>query len=313
MDYDSPWKEILDVYFLMFPLMLFKKVYNEIDWDRRYEMLDKELQQIIPQAVAGRLFVDKLVRVWLKDGTEEWILIHVEVQTGREMGFGKRMSDYNYRIEQKYNHEEVSLVVLADDDVGWRENKHRWNRLGCSRTFVFPIAKLLDFARPKREAKLEKDANPFARFVLAHLKTRQTRNDPEDRFDWKLRIVQGLYDQKFSEEDVRKLFFFIDWLMELPTEMVHAFREKIESFQTEKKMPYIPQTVRLLLEEGREEGKREEALLHQRTVLELKFGNDGLQLAEELTLEQDLMRLRRLCTAAVKAEMLDQLQRIWNE
>ena len=114
MDYDSPWKEILDLYFPMFLALLFKKVYDEIDWERGYEMLDKELQQIIPQGATGRLVVDKLVGVWLKDGTEEWILIHVEVQTGRETGFGKRVSDYNYRIEQKYTHEVVFRHVQCD-------------------------------------------------------------------------------------------------------------------------------------------------------------------------------------------------------
>ena len=45
----------------------------------------------------------------------------MEIQTGRETGFGKLVSDYNYRIEQKYHHEVVSLVVRADDDAGWRE------------------------------------------------------------------------------------------------------------------------------------------------------------------------------------------------
>ena len=74
-------------------------------------------------------------------------------------------------------------------------------------------------------------------------------------------------------------------------------------------MPYITQTERFWLEKG----KREESLLGLRTVLEIKFGAEGLQLAEELNLEKDLMRLRRLYTTAVKAETLDQLQRIWKE
>lgn len=312
MDYDSPWKEILDVYFSKFLALLFRKVYDEIDWDRGYDMLDEELQQIIPKG-AGRLYVDKLVRVWLKDGTEEWILIHVEVQTGRETGFGKRVSDYNYRIEQKHQHEVVSLVVLADDEEGWRENKYIWKRLGYSRSFVFPIAKLLRYASPEGEAELEQNANPFARFILAHLKTRQTRNNPEDRFAWKLRIVQGLYDQKFPEEDVRKLFRFIDWLMELPPEMAPEFRNQIEIFQEGNKMPYITQTERLWLEEGRAEGKREEVLQNLRTILELKFGNDGLHLADELTQEKDLANLRSRFAAAVKAETVEQLRKLGTE
>ena len=45
---------------------------TEIDWERGYNFLDKELQQ---------RFVDKFVQVWLKDVTEQWVLIHLEVQS----------------------------------------------------------------------------------------------------------------------------------------------------------------------------------------------------------------------------------------
>lgn len=54
-------------------------IHNDIDWSHGYELLNKELQQIVPRASRGRRYVDLLVKVWRKDGTDAWVLIHVEV------------------------------------------------------------------------------------------------------------------------------------------------------------------------------------------------------------------------------------------
>ena len=54
-------------------------------------MLDKELQPIVRQAKLGRRSVDKLVKVWLRDGEERWLRIHVEVQAWKGGDFPKRM------------------------------------------------------------------------------------------------------------------------------------------------------------------------------------------------------------------------------
>jgi hypothetical protein len=73
---------------------------------------------------------------------------------------------------------------------------------------------LLDYA-PKYE-QLEADPNPFAVVVLAHLKALETRRSPDDLRAWKVRLVRGLYRRGMDPEDVRQLFRFIDWVMELP-------------------------------------------------------------------------------------------------
>jgi hypothetical protein len=66
-DFDSPWKEALDLYFKAFMAFFFPLAHADIDWKRGYEMLDKELQKIVPQAEQGRRLVDKLVKVWELD------------------------------------------------------------------------------------------------------------------------------------------------------------------------------------------------------------------------------------------------------
>jgi hypothetical protein len=70
-DYDSPWKEALDLYFEAFVALCFPVMHSEIDWRRPYVALDKELQKITPDAEQGRRFVDKLVQVWRTNGQEE--------------------------------------------------------------------------------------------------------------------------------------------------------------------------------------------------------------------------------------------------
>ena len=102
-DYDSPWKEALDLFFEAFLQLFFPQTHADIDWGRPCESLDKELQQIAPEAVIGRRYVDKLVKVWLKNGEEQWVLIHVDVQMADEADFPRRMYVYNCRIFVLYN------------------------------------------------------------------------------------------------------------------------------------------------------------------------------------------------------------------
>ena len=69
-DFDTPWKDILDTYFQDFMAFFFPKAYNDIVWSKKYESLDKELQKAVRDASLGKRLVDKLVKVWRKDGKE---------------------------------------------------------------------------------------------------------------------------------------------------------------------------------------------------------------------------------------------------
>ena len=86
---------------------------------------------------------------------------------------------YNNRIYDHYQRDVVSLAVLADDDPTWQPRIHRRSLWDCTSTLNFRPAKLLNFAG--READLEASDNPFAKIVLAHLKTIQTRKTPGER------------------------------------------------------------------------------------------------------------------------------------
>ena len=90
------------------------------DADKGYEFLDKELHQVAKDAALGRRYGDKLVRVYRKNGQEEWALVHVEVQGQKKDNFTKRMYTYNYRIFDLFDRKVASVAILADDNFQWR-------------------------------------------------------------------------------------------------------------------------------------------------------------------------------------------------
>jgi hypothetical protein len=300
-DYDSPWKEALDRYFEPFLAFLFPQAHADIDWRRRYEMLDKELQQIVRAAEQGRRVVDKLVKVWLKNGEERWLLIHVEVQSSREGGFAKRMHVYNYRIFDRYDREVISLAVLADDDPDWRPSRYGYGRWGFRTSTEFPVVKLLDYA-PHWQV-LEADPNPFATVVLAHLKALETRRAPADRRAWKVRLVKGLYERGMGAEDVRQLFRFIDWIIDLPQGLDNLFWEEISQYQEVKRMPFITTPERIGLEKGYFKGIE--------VALRLKFGDEGLALLSEIRELHGHELLEAVLEAIPAASSPDEVRRVW--
>jgi hypothetical protein len=276
-DFDSPWKEAIEIYLRGFVAFFYPIIHNDIDWQRGYEFLDKELQKSRPRSATGRRYVDKLVKVYRTNGRPLWILIHIEVQTQRESGFLRRMYRYNTRIEDHFDHTAISLIVQADDDPSWRPSRYEKSLWGWSSRMTFPTAKLLDYVG--REAELEADKNPFAKIVLAHLKALETRRDPATRRQWKFRLVRGLYEQGFDAEEVRQLFRLIDWLMELPPRLEEMFWNEIKTYEEEQKMPFITTPERI--------GIKKYVLPVMERLLEARFGEEGKKLMPEIAALND--------------------------
>jgi hypothetical protein len=80
-EYDSPWKESISLYFREFLNFFYPQIEADINWERGFEFLDTELQQIKRETETGRRDADKLVKVWRRSGEEQWVLVHIEVQS----------------------------------------------------------------------------------------------------------------------------------------------------------------------------------------------------------------------------------------
>ena len=316
-DYDSPWKEALDGYLPSFIALFFPVMHAEIDWSRGYETLDKELQQITPDADDGRRCVDKLVQVWRQSGEAEWVLIHIEVHGQEGSAFAHRMFVYNCRLVERYNKAVVSIAVLADERPTWQPGVFRRELWGCSTEFRFPIVKLV--AHAARAEELEASDNPFAWYVLAHLKALETKWDDESRYRWKLRLVRNLFERGLTADEIRRLFRLIDWVLMLPEVLAQQFQDDLRVIEEKEKMPYVTSIERLGIEKGREEG-REEGIergiktglrIGIQAVLEARFGEAGRSLAPEIDTVDDRALLEKILDRSKNVAALEELRECW--
>jgi hypothetical protein len=252
--FDSPWKDILDAYLPQFIEFFFPELYPLIDWSKGYDMLDKELQAIINNKKMGKRFVDKLVRVTLRDGNKKWLLIHIEVQAGRETHFEKRLFVYYYRLVDRYDLPIMTLVVLADDNPSWRPHSYQ-ETVGNKEVlrFNFETVKLLDYK--EQIERLEQSDNPFGLVVAAHLGALSTQNDPQARLIFKLSLAKKLFKRGFDKDQVVKLYKFIDWVLALPEELEIRYNESIQQLVEEKSiMTYVTSGERIATKRGFEQG-----------------------------------------------------------
>lgn len=303
-DYDNPWKEALSIYFESFMAFFFPEIDRNIDWERGYEFLDTEFQQVARDAEIGSREADKLVKVWRQDGQETWVLIHVEVQSQAQSVFAERMYVYNYRIFDMYRRKVVSLAVLADDEESWRPSQYNYEIWGCRVLLQFPVAKLLDY----QLSKLEQSTNPFAVIVAAHRTTQQTVQNPEGRYQGKLRIAKSLYQRGYSRQDILELFRLIDWMMTLPDSFQIGFKQQVRRFEEESTMPYVTSIERLARKEGIEEGILQNSRETLLEVLQVRFEDVPRELIETINQIESVSVLKTLHRQGITIASVEEFQ-----
>ena len=73
---DELWKKIIEDLFEDLKTYFMPDLYNDIDFTRGYDFLDNELSTPFPDAEETKRFPDWLVKVFLKNGEEQWALVH---------------------------------------------------------------------------------------------------------------------------------------------------------------------------------------------------------------------------------------------
>ena len=314
MEQDSPWKEAVEDLFKEFLAFFFPEVHCDIDFAKGYQFLDTELQKIMREAETGKRIVDKLVSVCLKDGTEKWLLIHIEIQGYEDPQFPERMYVYNYRIFDHLRKDVASLAVLTDPNPNFRPNEYRREFWHFCLVCKFPIVKLIDYWKEWDE--LEKNPNPFAIVVRAFLKTTELLgyepdNEPE-LYTWKRHFIQELFSKGLERETVWKVLEFIDWIMVLSRELESEIEIITRTLAEGIGMPHITSFERLGIEKGIE---RSLPLLHQTIamVLRTKFGDSGKRLIPRAYEVQDLDALKKLVEGLEHARDVAEVEKSFDE
>jgi hypothetical protein len=83
--------------------------------------------------------VDKLVKVYLKDGQEKWILVNIEVQGYRDPHFEERMFTYYYRIKDRYQHNITAWAIFTDNNVRYHPKGSKLGLLKFTKVVDYQI------------------------------------------------------------------------------------------------------------------------------------------------------------------------------
>src|SRR5690606_18516861 len=120
---DPLWKSILEQTFSHFLKFIFPDAESVIDLSKPFDYLDKEFESLFPPAPNGKgvRYVDKLVKVFLKNGGAQFVLCHAEVQSGKDEGdLAERVVRYFYKVSARHKVPVAALAVLADGDWKYR-------------------------------------------------------------------------------------------------------------------------------------------------------------------------------------------------
>jgi hypothetical protein len=307
-DYDSPWKEGMELYFKELMQFFFPGIAREIAWDKGYQFLDKELQQVVRDAEIGRKHADKLVRVWSLQDEPFHVMIHIEVQSDKDRDFPRRMYIYNYRIFDKSYRPVTSLAILADEVSSWRPDAYTSEQWGCKINFEFPMVKLIDHA--DKIGDLLDQTNPFAIITAAHLKTKATKDNPQERYTWKWTITRALYEKGFSSKDILALYRLVDWLMMLPDDLTEQFTQNLIAYEEENKMPYVTSAERIGIEKGRDEGMLFNAREMLLEALDEKFSNDTpADIKQQIQALNNKIMLKKLLRSTFRSKDIEDFRK----
>ncbi len=241
-DFDNPWKQILDLYFRDFIAYCWPAKYREINWNKKPQALDKELVKITKNAVVTNRHVDKLFKVYRRNGKEAFVLLHLEVESTKGSKFGQRMLEYRTRLRNVYNQPIASLAILIDKHEKWRPMTYKEEFWDSSLEVKFNTIKLIDYKSKIEDLKISN--NRFAPVILAQLAAMQTQG-PEAKLIGKIALTRSLYDHGWTKNDIMNLYRFIDWVMTLTPHFELQYHKALEEIEEELKVEYITTAERI--------------------------------------------------------------------
>ena len=211
-----------------------------------------------------RRFADKLVKVYHRDGEEEWVLLHVEIQgdTAKRDEFSARMFRYFYRILDRFGRPVSAVAIYTGRNGQKMLDRFEYAYRSTNLVYKYHAVSILDFS----DAELEASSNPFAMVVMAAKTALLEGKVPEwELLEKKVALARSLLRRGYSARKVKAIFVFLsNCVCFKDREMNRIFRERIQSKDNNKAMgidEYLKQEaieIGLRLRRGRREARHEE-------------------------------------------------------
>ena len=252
---DMAWKQILAEYLKDFIEFFWPEAHVDIDWDQPYTPLEQEFNKIASNDQIGNKYVDKLFKVFLKNGQEQWCLLHLEIQHSKDLNFAKRMLIYFSRIFNQYGQRVASFALLADHDKSWRPEQFHDSIWGSTITRAFKTVKIIDYQG--QEPELTKSNNPFALVVMAQLAALTTTPNQESRLISKTELIKFLFKHGWSNSQIKSLYVFLDAVLVLNEKLEVEYLNIVKQLEEANNMHITTTAERHGFKAGKQEGEAE--------------------------------------------------------
>ena len=247
-NFDGIWKEFIREYWPSILHDVIPDLYEAADIGRGAEFLDKEMNEISQQldnvnGSVSRWYVDSLIRIWLKDGREEWVLLHIEIQgRGGEM-ISRRMFRYSCMIFLRYGRHPVAMAVLTAKRPKKEGDPavYHAEMFGTVTEYRYHTLKTYDY----QDEELLASDSPVHLFIYAVKMAVKYRKSNDVKLEYMLKVARLLKARGWDKGKMRVFFRYLEFLLinsgreyrykfiEAATELLEGKKVKLMTFEEE--------------------------------------------------------------------------------
>lgn len=206
---DELLKAIFEDNFPDFLRFMYPDADATFDLGRGLTFMDKELLEIIPyrERKKGKRVADLLVKVYLKDGSEKWILVNTEIEGGHDSDFSHRIFQYFYRLLDRYRVPVETIAVFTGGRSQPCTDEYHFEVFRTSLRFQYLSYQIFDHD----ESELLDMDNIFAYIVLACQKALDEDKIPEQELaEQRSTIARRLIEtNKYSKDRIMSFLVFL--------------------------------------------------------------------------------------------------------
>ncbi|MBD7986246.1 Rpn family recombination-promoting nuclease/putative transposase [Sporosarcina sp. Sa2YVA2] len=289
-DQDGLWKKVIRDLFEDFLLFFSPELHAQVDFSKSPDFLQQELFQEVADEKEGRRMADQIVKVKLKDGAEQWILVHIEVQSKNEEDFAARMFKYFYRIYDTYEQKIVALAIMTSPHKNTASQDFRYDYFGTTLHYAYNMNKIINYDNDE----LRRSEKLFSKIVLAAKLLHETKDEARRRYVFKRRLMRSIVrNPEHSRTSVQAVFHFMDYLLRLPLDLEQKLantmypvlgkeKELMQLYDKDNASP----TIVSAFERERIEGKKEERRKIALNLLKNELPIEMIMNVTELSLEE---------------------------
>ncbi|MFM2392818.1 MAG: hypothetical protein RLZZ546_800, partial [Bacteroidota bacterium] len=282
---DELWKGAIEDFADSFIKYFYPNYIHLIDWKKEIEFLDSELPRLSRGLRKGKRIADKLLKVYLKDGTEKWFLIHIEVQSQSDKDLQKRMFTMYYRIKDKYDVDVAAMVILAYNEA---KETSVFKESFWDTELIFKY-KTYNLAKEVEKGNIDYE-NIFSIIVQSVYIDLKYTVDEEKKFDEKMKLLEDFFGRRINDEEYGEILNFISTFIRFKTDSLAKKINQYINIKTNYKSMGINEVIRTAYEKEVQKkvriiAKKDEALSKEREALLKK--EEALLKKDEALLKKD--------------------------